>query len=307
MLFSNITEEWWIGNTMNLRDVSAIIKRRMVDKHILTWFGERDIIEIDDVYINQFIINERDNGNRLTGKGLCHNTIVKEISVLREIFKYAEIKGYIKNNPMLLIKGMKKVPVKEYNTFSYDEVQKLIQNARPKWLGDLILLAYHTGMRKCECYGLQWNDINFENKSLMVVRSVTATQPNERLITEPKTKTSKRIILLDDKTISMLNRRYKDGNSDTWVFANQYGELISPWYNVKYFRDACIRSGIPIRRFYDLRHTHITELVTAGIPLPVIQKRAGHSDIKMTMHYTHIQPEMQQCAVELLNGRFANK
>lgn len=306
MLFADVTEEWWIGNSMNLRDVSAIIKRRMVDKHILQWFGQRDIENIDDVFINQFIINERSTGNRLTKGGLCHNTIVKEMSVLREIFKYAEIKGYVKNNPMNLIKGMKKESVKEYKTFTFEEVQKLIKNARPKWLGDLILLAYHTGMRKCECYGLQWKDIDFNEKLLMVVRSVTATQPNERLINEPKTRTSKRIILLDEKTVTMLKRRYDNRSSDTWVFANQYGELISPWYNVKYFRDTCLKSEIPIRRFYDLRHTHITELVTAGIPLPVIQKRAGHSDIKMTMHYTHIQPDMQKCAVELLNERFNN-
>lgn len=66
MLLANVTEEWWIGYRMNLRDVSTSIKRKMVYKHILPWFGQRDFDDLDDVFINQFIINERTTGNRLT-------------------------------------------------------------------------------------------------------------------------------------------------------------------------------------------------------------------------------------------------
>ncbi len=134
-------------------------------------------------------------------------------------------------------------------------------------------------------------------------RSVTAAKPRDRFITEPKTRSSKRVVLLDDGTVDMLSRRFEKRTSNIWVFADQFGELLSPWYNVKYFRAACKKANIPIRRFYDLRHTHITELVEAGESLPVIQQRVGHSNIAMTMHYTHIKPNSQQSIVGILNKR----
>ncbi len=61
---------------------------------------------------------------------------------------------------------IKREPSKEFEIFTFDEVQLLIDVARPKWLGNMILLAYNTGMRKCECYGLQWEDIDFKQKNL---------------------------------------------------------------------------------------------------------------------------------------------
>lgn len=294
---------WWPGKKLNLRDLSIYKLKMVIETHILPYFGNLDIGAIDDMIIVNFINAEMESGNRITGKGLCKNSVIKEIGVIKEIFKYATLKGVIEKDPTVLIKKMKKEPTKEYEVYTCDEVEKLIKVARPKWLGDMILLAYNTGMRKCECFGLQWGDIDYVNKSLMVVRSVTAAKPGDRFITEPKTRTSKRIILLDEKTIEMLKARHKKRTSNIWVFADKYGELLSPWYNVKYFRAACQKAEIPIRRFYDLRHTHITEMVEAGIALPIIQKRAGHSNINMTMHYTHIQPNAQDSIINVLNQR----
>lgn len=306
MLFSEVLEMWWIGDKLNLREITIHKKRMTIDKHILPFFGTTEINAVDDVMINGFILYEKEQGNRLTGGELCQNSIIKELGIVRAVFDYAYKKGLIKRNPMLLIKKLKRVPVKEFEIFSPEEVQKLIKVARPKWLGDMILLVYNTGLRKCECFGLQWSDVNFDEKYLLVCRSVTAAQPKDRFITEPKTKTSKRIIMLDEGTISMLKKRYGHRTSDTWVFADKYGELLSPWYCVKYFRNACYKADMPIRRFYDLRHTHITELAEAGIALPIIQKRVGHSNINMTMHYTHIHTNSQNCIVEFINSNQVN-
>ena len=101
----------------------------------------------------------------------------------------------------------------------------------------------------------------------------------------------------------MLSRRYANRTSDIWVFASKYGDLLSPWYSHKYFADTREKVGISGKRLYDMRHTHITDLIVAGISLPVVQQRAGHSNINMTMHYTHIQPDMQQAAINYLNDR----
>lgn len=303
MLFKEIREAWWSGQTIDKAPMTIHGKSERIRCHIAPFFDDFDVRDIDDVYINQYIKSELSSGNRKNGGPLSKNFVIKNVSIIKSILEYAKIKGLIEMNPMDLIPYLKKAPTREFQIFYPDEIEKLIVTARPKWMGDIILLAYLTGMRKCEVYGLQWADVDFNTGFLMVVRSVTSYEPGNINIGEPKTRTSKRLIELDERAKDMLWNRFLNRKNDTWVFTDQYGRQLCPWYNVKYFRKACVTAGIPIRRFHDLRHTHITELVDAGIPLPIIQKRAGHSDINMTMRYTHISWDMQHTAVEFLNKR----
>lgn len=302
MLFREVRTEWWSGQTIGKHGVTIYRLSETIRCHISPYFDDVDIELISDVEINNYIKAELEHGNRTNNGPLCPNSVSKAVNIINNIFDYAVAKGYLNKNPVELTAKVKRVPSKNFSVFYPEEVDKLIQAARPKWLGDVILTAYHTGMRKGEIYGLQWCDVDFEHKFLHVDRSIASISPKEYFINDPKTKTSKRWIMLDDQMLDMLARR-KEKSISEWVFENQYGREINPWYNVKYFRATCNKAGIPIRRFHDLRHTHITELVKAGIPLPVIQQRVGHTDIKMTMRYTHISPDMQQSAVDYLNNR----
>lgn len=303
--FKTVREEWWTGQIFDKSPITIHRLSEILRCHIAPYFDQMDIEVIDDVMINHYIQQELQHGNRLTGESLSQNSVIKAMNILYRIFNYAVLKGYIKEktNPMLTIKKLKKVPTKEFSIYHREEIEKLIVVARPKWLGDIILLAYNTGMRKGEIYGLQWEDIDFEKGILQVNHSVTSSGPNVRYVGNPKTKTSKRQIRLDNRTIEMLQRRFLRRLNEEWVFCKKDGTPLSPWYNVKYFRKACVDAGIPIRRFHDIRHTHITELVRAGISLPIVQQRAGHSDIRMTMHYTHIAFEAQQAVVDFMNVR----
>lgn len=92
MLFADILEMWWIGEKLNLREITLYKRRMMIDTHILPYFGDLKITDIDDITINKFISNEREHGNRTTGQGICTNSIIKEIEVMRSIMKYAEEK-----------------------------------------------------------------------------------------------------------------------------------------------------------------------------------------------------------------------
>lgn len=304
MLLSEVWRQWWIGDQIGLREVTVIKKEAMYYNHISPFFGNIQINEIDDIMINEYIQYEMTSGNRLTGKPLNNNSINKNLGILNAILEYARLKGYIDFNPMVLVKRLNSVPAREFQIYTPGEVDSLIATARPKWMGDLILLAYHTGMRRGECFGLQWEDINFDKKFLHVRKSISATKPGEIFINDPKTRKGKRIIYLDDETMEMLKKRYKLRTSDMWVFASKYGELLSPWYSTKYFNETERKVKIiPHKRFHDLRHTHITELVEAGISLPIIQQRVGHSDIRMTMKYTHITPETQKYVVSMQNAK----
>lgn len=302
MLLKDVTEDWWYGNSFTLRATTRRRKREILDKHILPFFDGYDISTIDDVLINQFIQAESAYGNRLNRQPLSEGMVYKEMYILKSIFQYACLKGIIEKDPFQTIR-LKRPKYKVFEVYTPKEVEAIIQVAQPKYLGDMILLSYHTGMRKGECYGLQWQDIDWNRHVIQVNRSVTATEPRERLVSNPKTQSSKREILMDEVTMSMLQHRKGLGLSDIWVFTNKCGEPLSPWYAVRDFRIASNKARVYGKRFHDLRHTHITELVAAGIPLPVIQKRVGHSNISTTMRYVHVNTDMQQGIVDFLNMR----
>ena len=302
MLLKDVAEDWWCGNSFSLRATTRRRKREILDKHILPFFDGYDINKIDDVLINQFMQAEGTHGNRLNRQPLSEGMVYKEIQILKSIFYYACLKEIVEKDPFKTVK-LKRPNYQVFEIYTPQEIESIIQVARPKYLGDIILLSYHTGMRKGECYGLQWQDIDWKRHVIQVNRSVTATEPHERLVSEPKTQSSKREILMDEVTMSMLRHRKGLGLSDTWVFTNKYGEPLSPWYAVRDFRIASNKARVYGKRFHDLRHTHITELVAAGIPLPVIQKRVGHSNISTTMKYIHISTDMQQGVADFLNMR----
>ncbi|MCZ6554921.1 MAG: site-specific integrase [Candidatus Dadabacteria bacterium] len=61
----------------------------------------------------------------------------------------------------------------------------------------------------------------------------------------------------------------------------------------------CKKAGISGLRFHDLRHTAATRMIEAGASIVAVSKILGHSDIKMTMRYTHPDTSLKE-AVELL-------
>ena len=65
---------------------------------------------------------------------------------------------------------------------------------------------------------------------------------------------------------------------------------------------ACKRAGLREIGWHALRHTFASQLVMRGAPLKVVQELLGHADIRMTMRYSHLSPNVRRDAVELLNS-----
>lgn len=65
-------------------------------------------------------------------------------------------------------------------------------------------------------------------------------------------------------------------------------------------RQTCERAGITVVTWHDLRHTFASHLVAKSAPLPAVQKLLGHSEVKMTMRYSHLGPDQLRGAISLL-------
>ncbi len=77
------------------------------------------------------------------------------------------------------------------------------------------------------------------------------------------------------------------------MFTNTGGEPLHPESISQLFARIVARSGLPHIRFHDLRHTHASLLVAAGIPVKVVSERLGHAHPSFTIHtYQHLLPGM---------------
>jgi integrase len=175
-------------------------------------------------------------------------------------------------------------------------------------LAALYVLAIHTGLRQGELQGLKWDDVDLEDGSLQVRRTLAITK-NGPVLTSPKTTGSRRSVKLTSKAIEALKRHLErqlgeiDRIGSLWsenglIFASEKGEPINR-HNLtrRSFKPLLKRAGLPQIRFHDLRHTCATLLLTRNVNVKIVSEMLGHSTIAITLDtYSHVLPNMRDQA-----------
>ncbi len=137
---------------------------------------------------------------------------------------------------------------------------------------------------------------------------------NEVVVSEPKTAKGRRVIALDPVTVEVLKaqaQRQLDEQSE-WeeagvesglVFTLENGEALDPEDVSRYFRQAVKKAMLPQIRLHDLRHTHATLALQAGVHPKVVSERLGHATVSITLDtYSHAIPALQEEAAALIAG-----
>ncbi len=209
---------------------------------------------------------------------------------------------------------------KAMTALSLAQSQRFLRLARGTRFGALYTLALLAGLRRGELLGLQWADVDFERRTLSVVRSVVLLD-GKPIIAEPKTSAGRRMVDVPATALRALREQqvtlFAAGlRSSPWVFPNEDGATMNPENLIRRsFRPLLARAiadaqreglSFPSIRFHDLRHTAATLMLELGIPQKVVQERLGHASIVVTMDtYSHVSPTMQRDAAERIDGLFA--
>jgi integrase len=147
----------------------------------------------------------------------------------------------------------------------------------------MLLFYINTGVRTGEGLALKWSDVDFENRSIAIQRSIRAGKLSE------STKTGSDSLIVMSKPLKEALLTYKEvAPSDTWVFINPYTN--KPFTSSKsiihrYFKPLLKECQIKYSRFYILRHTFASLSAKKGIPMTVISKQLGHANPSVTMKY----------------------
>jgi integrase len=168
----------------------------------------------------------------------------------------------------------------------------------------LLRLAATTGMRRGEVLGLRWRDVDLQRGVLQVVQQ-RVRGADALTYGPPKTSRGRRRIDLDPATVSALREHRRRQLEDRLafgpgyidadlVFARADGSPLDPDVVSRSFERLARRVGLTPIRFHDLRHTHATLALAAGIHPKVVQERLGHSSVSITLDlYSHAVPAMQ--------------
>ncbi len=243
----------------------------------------------------------------LKRKGFSPNMRLRAIRVLRNALNKAVKLRVIPFNPIAAL-DKPKVIRKEVVPLEPEVCQRLFENCQAHRLGDLIVLAAMTGLRKGELFAIEWNAVNLDEGVLVVRRQLQELKGLK--LKEPKTQAGKRVVSLDPVAAEALRNRLKKAQDEGFepeqvpiVFPNIRGGYLrgsnfdrNVWYPI---REA---AGIPDTFvFHDLRHTQASLMLAAGVDLKVIQKRLGHRDFATTANtYSHLLQNSQNEAVEKL-------
>lgn len=181
-----------------------------------------------------------------------------------------------------------------------------------------VMLALTTGMRHGEMAALRWSDINFEDRSLKIERTVQ--RMGKRFVEgEPKTLKSAREIMLPQITIEALQRhqiaqqKIRMEAGDRWqerglVFCDKHGNFIHAMTTLLRFHRLLERAGLPRMRIHDLRHTASTLLILVmRQPDKLVQELLGHESLEMTEGlYTHAERSMLRQMMDEVNAFFSD-
>lgn len=223
------------------------------------------------------------------------------LAFLINIFNYAMKQGYINENPFKLVDTTEKyasVETKKVNSFSKEQLQtflKYISNKNQLYFRFFHLLAF-TGMRQGEARALKWSDIDFDNDTITISKTITRNENNVECVgATPKNRTSHRVIKMDSITASIMKKhrdecrayysargqlfRFNDG----FVFEIKCGHFMKSDAVIAIMKRYCSRAGVPVITPHGLRHTYVSLMIEAGVQPIEIAHNVGHSDLKMIM------------------------
>lgn len=291
VLFTEVSKVWLNDYYTTVQESTFIKTQRMLKNHILPALGHKTLEEITPLMLQELMIKwvrQLKNGRKHKG-------------VINNILKYAIRYGYLATNPMDSVITPSVREHDEGDKDFYDKEQlrlfmDLVNESNDlKKMVCFRLLAF-TGIRKGELLALDWKD--WKDNTLTINKAVTRGLAGLE-IGPTKTKSSKRLISLDQRTIGILKDYKKTTTGKGLLFQSEKGGIMTDSLPRKWLLQ--ILDGKPLEpiKIHGFRHTHASLCFEAGMTLKQVQYRLGHSDLKTTMNvYVHITTQAKDDIAE---------
>ena len=208
----------------------------------------------------------------------------------------------------------------ELPPLKYQHRRELTQEEQDKFLeaccghryGIAILVLFGTGIRKGECLGLRWQDVDLENGAIYITQGLVHTKKGLKNHA-PKTEKGRRSIPLPRVVVEALKlhkdrmRFEKHYRLDGYAFCTKNGTAVIPRNFDKTFHILRERAGISHTTPHGLRHTFATRLLELGENMKVVQELLGHARMGITADtYSHVSEKLKRRATDKLDQVFTS-
>ncbi|WP_157827586.1 tyrosine-type recombinase/integrase [Niallia nealsonii] len=250
--------------------------------------------------------------------GVGQYAVEKRHRCIRSLFRYATTFEYIQKDISLDVPKPKVKPRKK-DYYDEEEIAKVFTIIKdvPIHQRLIITLALTGSLRRGEILAIDMDkDIDFENSTIHIRRSLQKTKDHGLRIKGTKTEEDRTITLdpltmkeiyeyrkIRKREIMKIRDEYKgfeshNGEHLDLLFANIDGTPYSPHSVSQFWSRIVKRFNLKKISFHDLRHSSASYLLLQGLSMKAIQERLGHKDIATTMNllYTHVSPKIDSDA-----------
>ncbi|MEG0679916.1 MAG: site-specific integrase, partial [Carnobacterium sp.] len=279
--YQEVYELWIVTYEKTVKESTFSKTKEQFRLHILPVFK--------DIYVDKVsILKAQKFANDMFDKFVIFKQLISNAS---RIIEFAINLNYATTNPFDRITRPKETDEIEddvvLNFYTRDELNRFLAIAE-KELGSKKFAYFrtiaYTGLRKGEMLALTWDDVNFDEKTLRVSKTLTMGKNRRLYAGPPKTKKSKRIITIDDETLSILKRwrkeqvkLYADVGISTLrpkqlIFSNEMNEFVTLSQPRKWLDSVITTHQIKRITNHGFRHTHATLLLEAGASMKDVQE-----------------------------------
>jgi integrase len=298
--------EWLASIRASVRPSTWAAYKMLAEAHILPALGMTPVQRLTASRLNSFYGDLLENGRRDGGGPLSARTVRYCHATIHKALADGVRMGLVARNVAQQATPPAPSPRQELRTWTAEELRGFLESVQDDRLYAAYVLAGTTGLRRGEVLGLPWHNLDLDAGRLAVTQTLI---PVGYAITygTPKTAKGRRSVALDAFTVNALRahrRRQLEERlalglgmpgEDALVFTALDGSPLHPNQFSASFDRLVKAAGLPRIRLHDLRHTHATLALQAGVHPKVVSERLGHANIAITLDcYSHAIPALQE-------------
>lgn len=310
--FQTIAAEWFALRQPQVKESTSIKYHNLLNSYMLPALGEISLEQLSHEYVESYC-NELLRTGGVKKDGLSPKTISDILSIMRNIFKYAENTGRMTKCNACSI-NIKQVD-KEMRILSCNEQERLCQylyaNQNAYNIG--ILICLFTGLRIGEICALQWEDVSLAEQTIYVhqtMQRIQTPKSSEKktkiMVTTPKSNCSIRTIPLPNGLIEIIANF--NHSSSGFFLTGSLQTFVEPRTMQNHFQRVLEKCSIERVNYHVLRHTFATRCIEFGFDVKSLSEILGHANVNITMNkYVHPSLELKRKNMQRLSVLFTVK
>ncbi len=304
--FPEYADRWMAHIAAQLKPRTVESYAQLLRLHLMPRFQNVKLRDIARAQVKQLIADKR-------GQGLSKNTVRLIRATLSVMLAEAVDDGLLKANPAALASRRRSADSvttierqKAIRPFEGPALAAFLEAARSHEYHALFLTLARTGMRPGEAFALEWPDIDFDKREILIERALSAGRIGS-------TKTGRaRHADMSQELAATLRGLWVEREKETLrrgrlampalIFINAQGNPLDESRVRKQFARILRRAELSGHRLYDLRHSYATTLLARGVPITYVAAQLGHAKPTTTLQwYAHWLPREDKAYVDALD------